>query len=171
MLEQSNQTITFLPTGKKRPTFICKRDIGNTAEVANKPCCSREAAKQDWRYANKVATPSEWSDSTDQSIEFEPSTTSTNENPPKQTTLPKQQKKRQAIEELKVEGDQSKRREKDTKNVKTTNNLRDRIRQRRRTEYSSETHTKQNNDGTRNECRKRNRIDKGNQLNRPQPDE
>ena len=101
MLEQPNRAITLLPAGKKQPTIISKRDIGNTADLANKPCCSRETVKQDWRYANEVATPSEQSDSIDQPIELESATTPTNENPPKQTTPSKQQKKSPAIKELK----------------------------------------------------------------------
>ena len=71
------------------------------AELANKRCCSREAAKQDWPYANEVATPSEQSDSFDQPTELESSTTSVNEIPLEQTTPPKQQKKTPAIKELK----------------------------------------------------------------------
>ena len=43
LLEQSNHTITFLPAGRIQPTIISKRDVANNT---NKPCCSREAAKQ-----------------------------------------------------------------------------------------------------------------------------
>ena len=73
VLEQSNHAIMFLPAGQKQPTIISIRDIGKTEELVNKPCCPREAAKQDWRYANEVATLSEQSDSIDQPIEFETS--------------------------------------------------------------------------------------------------
>ena len=101
VLEQSNHAIMFLPAGKKQPTIISIREIGKTEELVNKPCCPREAAKQDWRYANEVATLSEQSDSIDQPIEFETSTTSANENPQKQTTPPERQKKTPTIKELK----------------------------------------------------------------------
>ena len=46
LLEQSNDpnhTFTFLPAGENQPTIISKRDIGNTDETTDKPCCSKEA--------------------------------------------------------------------------------------------------------------------------------
>ena len=143
LLEQSNHTITFLPAGRKQRRIISKRGIRKTEEKASKPCCSREAEKQDWRYANEMATPSEQSDSIDQPIEFESSTTSTIENPLKQTTPPKQQMKTPAIKELK-KMKKAKERRRTRRIYKTTNNLRPRIRQRRRTEHTSITKTKQN---------------------------
>ena len=101
LLEQSNHRITFLPAGKKLPTVISKRDIEKTVELANKLCCSREAAKQNWRDVNEVANPSELSGSIDRTKEFESANSLTKETPPKQTTLSTQQKKTPAIIELK----------------------------------------------------------------------
>ena len=45
LLEQTNHTITFLSAGSNKSTIISKRDVGNTIEENNKPCCSREATR------------------------------------------------------------------------------------------------------------------------------
>ena len=46
LLELSNHAFTFRPAGKKQLTIISKRDIGNTAKLALKPCRSRETRQQ-----------------------------------------------------------------------------------------------------------------------------
>ena len=105
LLEQSNDsnhTITFLPAGKNQPTRISKRDIGNTDETTDKPCCSKEATGQLWQQISEVAKQRELPDTctSDQPIETEPTIASNEEVPSKAIITTKQQKKASAIKEL-----------------------------------------------------------------------
>ena len=44
LLEQSDHTITFLPTGKETPTDVSQRDVGYNIE--NQPRCSKEVDRR-----------------------------------------------------------------------------------------------------------------------------
>ena len=56
LFEQSNHTIAFLPAGRIQPALIPKRDIRKSR---NKPCCSKETARQETQQMIDLSTTRE----------------------------------------------------------------------------------------------------------------
>ena len=73
-MEQSDNTITFLPVGNQKPTVISKRDLGIPPQSQDDPCCSKEADRRDaarkkqMQELDELPTPSEQSNSNESHV-------------------------------------------------------------------------------------------------------